>query len=70
MDVVAVEDGVAVGGIWYAEGNVSCAASKIDYDLNASLYHVFAVEWTDDRLRYSARVMRQAEVQHPGDKTD
>lgn len=59
---MAVEDGVAVGGVWYLGGNASCAVSNIDYDLDASLSHVFAVEWTDDRLRYSARVMRQVEV--------
>ncbi|CAN0203760.1 unnamed protein product, partial [Ectocarpus sp. 4 AP-2014] len=62
VDMVAVEDGVAVGGVWYPGGNASCAVSNIDYDLDASLYHVFAVEWTDDRLRWYAGTRQYCEV--------
>lgn len=48
-----MENGVVTGGLWYSDGNRSCFTSG--YDSDGSAFHTFAVEWTEDRLRYDIK---------------
>lgn len=55
VEVVAVENGVATGGFWFPGGefNSSCVTSysSLEDADGSSSFHVFAVEWTEDRFR-------------------
>eukprot|EP00903_Cladosiphon_okamuranus_P018231 g16770.t1 len=60
VEVVAVENGVVTGGLWQSGVNYSCFASG--YDFEGSAFHTFAVEWTEDRLRWYAGGRQYCEV--------
>eukprot|EP00752_Nemacystus_decipiens_P012339 g10939.t1 len=60
VEVVAVENGRITGGLWNSDGNHSCFTTG--YDFEGSAFHTFAVEWTEDRIRWYAGGRQYCEV--------